>query len=121
MRRLLLFLLVAVIGAGLLASACGSGDDVQPSDTATSPRETRQATVMQDQQTTAQDGAESVDEQVTAQELQTQTEEQPQDQDQQAIELPVDNVGEHKGVRSQRNVLGEPDAPVLLEYYGDFT
>lgn len=134
MRRLLLFLLVAVIGAGLLALACGSGEDVQPSGTEISPREARQATVMQAQQTTAQDEAESVNEQVTAEEPQAETEEQQpagqeqpqgqdqgQDQDQEAIEPPVDHVGEHKGVRSQRNVLGEPDAPVLIEYYGDFT
>lgn len=47
--------------------------------------------------------------------------EEPQQQDQQAIELPVDEVGEHKGVRSQRNVLGEPDAPVRIEHFGDFT
>ena len=35
--------------------------------------------------------------------------------------MPQDDIGEHKGVRAQRNVLGEPDAPVLIEYYGDFT
>jgi len=37
------------------------------------------------------------------------------------IELTPDIIGEHKGVRSERNVLGNPDAPVEIRYYGDFT
>ena len=49
----------------------------------------------------------------------TAPEEEPQEQ--QVVELPTEIVGVHKGVRSERNVLGEPDATVEIRYYGDFT
>ena len=41
--------------------------------------------------------------------------------EEQAVATPVDVVGEHKGLRSERNVLGDPDASVEIRYYGDFT
>ncbi len=116
MRRLVL----ALLGVGLLAAACGSDDGSQPTATETSAREARQPTVMEDQEAQSQALAEAEVEQVAAQEPQVEAQQQSSEE-QQTVELPADEVGEHKGVRSQRNVLGEPDAPVLIEYYGDFT
>lgn len=74
---------------------------------------------MQEQEREPRETAQPVDQQATDGEA--QAEPADQEQEQQAINLPPEEIGEHKGVRSQRNVLGEPDAPVLIEYYGDFT
>lgn len=92
---------------------------MQPTGTEISPREARQATVLQEQEREPQETAQPVDQQ--ARDGAAQAESADQGQEQQAINLPPDEIGEHKGVRSQRNLLGEPDAPVLIEYYGDFT
>lgn len=99
-------MLSALLAFGLLAAACGSGGEDQPvaTGTATSERAERQATVSRQQQPTRQ----------VQQQQQTATE-------QQVVELPADIIGVHKGVRSERNILGEPDAPVEIRYFGDFT
>ena len=73
----------------------------------------------QDQPTSEQEESDSdptQDEQPTIQE-----DEPPQLEDEQAVAMPEDIVGEHKGLRSERNVLGDPDAPVEIRYFGDFT
>ena len=73
----------------------------------------------QDQPSAEQEESDSdptQDEQPTIQE-----DEPPQLEDEQAVAMPEDIVGEHKGLRSERNVLGDPDAPVEIRYFGDFT
>ncbi len=154
MQRLLA-VLVALVGLALFAVACGSGDAERPpaaTETASSQRADRQATVLeQEQQQEAEvavaDEQAALEQQVEqvqfqqvqreetqaqqaqagqAQAGQAQAERQveaPQDtsDDQQVVVLPEDVVGEHKGVRSERNVLGDPDASVEILYYGDFT
>ena len=144
MQRLL-SVLIALVGLALFAVACGSGDATpQPSaiETETSQRADRQATVLQQDQeqeaeiAVADDAAEPEqqveqvqDQQVESEEAQAeqaQAEQQveaPQEtsDDQQVVVPPEDVVGEHKGVRSERNVLGDPDASVEILYYGDFT
>lgn len=108
-------LLVALLAVGFLFAACGSGDAPQPTETATTERAEREATVsqQQDQQVVAEEAVEEqVEEQVEVEQAASEA---------QVDELPVDAVGVHKGVRSQRNMLGEPDAPVLIEHFGDFT
>ena len=132
-RRLLLVPLTLV----LLAVACGSGDEAQPGATAASEREERQATVAQQQEAAVQEDAEAleagqetqpvqqVQQQQSAVEVEQQQQIQPTQEDtegeEQVDELPSEIVGVHKGVRSERNVLGEPDAPVEIRYFGDFT
>ncbi|MYA01679.1 MAG: hypothetical protein F4038_05575 [Chloroflexi bacterium] len=113
-------LFAALLVVGSIAVACGSGGEGQPTGTATSERVERQATVAQQQQ--AAPDADVEEQPVDEAEPQQQTaapEEEPQEQ--QVVELPTEIVGEHKGVRSERHVLGEPDAPVEIRYYGDFT
>ncbi|MDE2891590.1 MAG: hypothetical protein OXN86_03670 [Chloroflexota bacterium] len=135
MRRLLLVPLTLV----LLAVACGSGDEARPNTgTATSERAERQATVAQQQEAAVQEDAEAVEagqetqsiqqvqqQQQSAVEVEQQHQIQPTQEEtegeEQVDELPSEIVGVHKGVRSERNVLGEPDAPVEIRYFGDFT
>lgn len=135
MRRLLLLLLAL----GLVLVACGSGDDLQPgaTGTATSERAARDATVAQQRQQSqdqVQPGRTAIEAQDSAGAAQTQAADDsaPVDQvdqiatdaeaeDSQADVLPIEIVGEHKGVRSVRNVLGAPAALVEIRYYGDFT
>ena len=136
-------LAVGLFALGVLLVACGSGDDApQPTGTATSQRVERQATVAQQQQETsvqqesveaesaqsdqrvqqtqqaeqAQQAAERVEPSQQIQEAEEELEDEPQ-----ADEWPAEIVGLHKGVRSERHVLGEPDAPVEIRYFGDFT
>ncbi len=110
-------LLIAVLSVGLIAVACGSGSEPEGTGTASSERAEREATVSEQQD---QGEAERVPEQVGEQA--GQVPDQVGDGEDQAVDaLPVDAVGEHKGVRSEGNVLGEPDAPVLIEHFGDFT
>ena len=129
MQRVLI-VLIALVGLALFAVACGSGDvEPQPAstETASSQRADRQATVLEQEQqqeaevAVADDQAEP--EQQVEQDLAEQQVEAPQEtsDDQQVVVLPEGVVGEHKGVRSERNVLGDPDAPVLIEHFGDFT
>ena len=121
-------LLIVLAAVGLFLVACGSGAEPQGTGTATSERAEREATVSEQQD---QGEAERVPEQVGEQGEQVpeqvgeQAEQVPDqvgdDEEQAVVELPAEIVGEHKGVRSEGNVLGEPDAPVLIEHFGDFT
>ncbi len=106
-------LLVALLAVGFLFVACGSEDAPQPTETATTERAEREATVSQQQDQQAEAQEESASE--------AEVEVEEEESEAQVDELPVDAVGVHKGVRSQRNMLGEPDAPVLIEHFGDFT
>ena len=140
MKRQLIVVLVAM---GLIAGACGSGGDAEPRGTETSERAARQATVeeqeaaSQDLGTVSESGASEEAEQAPAQggdgeeqggdveqqEAAIEEEEDPAERQQQeaAVELPAKIVGVHKGVRSEGRLLGDPDAPVLIEHFGDFT
>ena len=120
-------LLVIALALGLIVSACGSGDELQPTATETSQRAQRQATALEQEEPQLEAVAE-VDEPVQAEQHveQAQTDQQidaPQDDnaDQRVVVLPEEIVGEHKGIRSERHVLGDPDSPVEILYYGDFT
>ena len=132
--------LVGLLGVGLVLAACSSGDDApQPTGTATSERVERQATVAQQQQETSvqqesletesdqqvQQAQQAEQAQQTAEPVepsqQIQEAEEELEDEHQADELPAEIVGLHKGVRSERHVLGEPDAPVEIRYFGDFT
>jgi len=111
---------IASAVVGLVMVACGSGGEEQPTGTAASERVERQATVAQQRQEALD--AEVEEQPVDEAEPQQQTaasEEEPQEQ--QVVELPTEIVGEHKGVRSERHVLGQRDAPVEIRYYGEFT
>ena len=113
-------LLTALLVVGSIGVACGSGEEAEPTGTATSQRIERQATVSEEQAVQQAQG--TTDEQVEQEVQQArQVEQVEQPEEQQVVELPPEIVGEHKGVRSERNVLGEPDAPVEIRYYGDFT
>lgn len=110
MARVVIGLLVV----GLVLVGCGSGGEApEVTGTEMSERVARQATVLQE---------EEAEESVEPAEKQDEPAEESEDSgDQEVVELPAEIVGEHKGVRSERNVLGEPDAPVEIRYYGDFT
>lgn len=123
-------LIAALLVVGSIAVACGSGEEVErETGTATSERVERQATVSEEQ--VVQEAQGTPEEQVAQQSQQAGQDEaaqaeqvsapEEQTDEQQVVELPTEIVGEHKGVRSERNVLGEPDAPVEIRYYGDFT
>ncbi len=125
-------LLVIALALGLIVSACGSGDELQPTATETSQRAQRQATALEQEEPQLEAVAEvdeptasaQPDEQAQAEQAQTDQQiDAPQDDnaDQQVVVLPEEIVGEHKGIRSERHVLGDPDSPVEILYYGDFT
>lgn len=117
-------LLVALVAFSLVVLACGSGgDDPQPGGTATSERAERSASVSEQeaQADVAVADEEAEEDSDVAEQVAAQAEAQEEDSDAQVVELPVDVVGVHKGVRSQRNVLGDPDAAVEIMYFGDFT
>ena len=141
-------LLACLFAVGLFAAACGSESESEPAATGTqtSQRVERQATVSEQEQQQdvdvavadepaqleqqAETPAEQAQvEQARADQAQTaesQAEQQidaPPDDgaDQQLVVLPEEIVGEHKGVRSERNVLGDPDSAIEILYYGDFT
>ena len=119
MRRVL----VGLLGVGLILAACGSGgESPESTGTATSERVERQTTVseQQTQQQTAEPQPLQQAQQME-QPQQIQVEEEDINEEPQADELPTEIVGTHKGVRSEGRVLGEPDAPVLIEHFGDFT
>jgi chemotaxis methyl-accepting protein methylase len=123
-------LLIVLLSIGLFAIACGSGEEPQPTGTATSERAEREATVGQEAQeedsAVAEQASETAAEEEAAEQIAEQVAEQVAEQagdgeEQAVVELPAEIVGEHKGVRSAGRVLGEPDAPVLIEHFGDFT
>ena len=98
-------LLVAmVLGFGLLVSACGSGGEPgrQDAESATgterSERTERQASIMQQQ-------------------VDDSSEEKPELA---ATELGEIDFGHREGLPFIRNVIGDPEAPVLIIEYSDF-
>ena len=126
--------LVVLMIVGLVAFGCGPGEEAQPTGTETSERVEREATIaegqvaeQQTQPTVAQqevaEVVEAAQQQAEDQATQSQQIEQAsEDEEEEPVdELPAEIVGVHKGVRSEGRVLGEPDAPVLIEHFGDFT
>ena len=114
----------AALALGALLAACGSGgapgdDQAQPVSTETprSERVEREASIMQQQQ--------------QAPEASGETEEASADTTEEEDEIPassaamVEQVGEidfghRKGLPFNRNVVGDPDAPVVIVEYSDF-
>ncbi len=102
--RLSVLLVAMVVGIGLLVSACGSGGDAgdQGGESATgterSERAERQASIMQQQ---ADDSSEEKPELA-------------------ATELGEIDFGHRQGLPFVRNVIGDPEAPVLIIEYSDF-
>ncbi|MDE2966905.1 MAG: hypothetical protein OXS30_05390 [Chloroflexota bacterium] len=99
MRRALWPVLL-IAGLGLLLSACGSGgapddgDDDASTGTVRSERAEREASIMQQQgQVEVSDAAEGDG---------------------------VIDFGHREGLPYTRNVVGDPDAPVLIVEYSDF-
>lgn len=140
MRRLV----VALVVVGVVLVGCGSEGEQRATGTATSERVERQVTVSEQQEQAsdvreaaqeeeeesvalqaAQEEAvseeQSEEEQVAAAVEADEEEGEEEDEEEQVVELPAEIIGVHKGVRSERHVLGEPDAPVEIRYYGDFT
>ena len=120
------------VGVGLLVSACGSGGesaDQSGESTATgterSERAERQASIMQQQvqqvqqvqqsQTTAETDNASETEQ--AEQVDVSSDEAP---DQRATELGEIDFGHREGLPFIRNVVGDPEAPVVIVEYSDF-
>ncbi len=102
-------LLASGLALGVLLSACGSGggpeqQDGEPVSTGTvrSEREGREASIMQQQESAAEAG-----------------------QSEQAEPVDVDapgviDFGHREGLPFTRNVVGDPEAPVLIVEYSDF-
>ncbi len=140
-------LLIALLLICVLTVACSGSDEAEPesapTDTATSaqvepqaamqqqeeiaqpePQEQTDAQSSQTTQQSAEQPAASAASESTVQPEAEQTQIEVEQEDIEGtpvIELTPDIIGEHKGVRSERNVLGNPDAPVEIRYYGDFT
>ena len=100
------------VGVGLLVSACGSGgesadqsDEPTATGTERSERAERQASIMQ-QQVQVAAGTERVPDQVGDGE--------------EADQLGVIDFGHREGLPFIRNVVGDPEAPVVIVEYSDF-
>ena len=97
--RLTLVLATLLAGIGLVVSACGSGGEPADEDVSTgtvrTERADREASVMQQEQ-----GAE-----------------QPGDA---GAEAGIIEFGHREGLPFARNVVGDPEAPVLIVEYSDF-
>ncbi len=95
MTRSLCLLAIAAVAAVLIA-ACGSGGAPSTGDTPRSERQYRQASIMQQQDAAvAQSGIE--------------------------FDIPAEiTFGHREGLPFTRNVVGDPDAPVLIVEYSDF-
>ena len=131
--------LVVAVTAGLLLAACGAGGgERQAAGTATSERVERQATVAEGPQEESDAGppqpaaappARGSEDETAAAQAQGNEDEaatpparaSEDDGDEEVDTLPAEIVGEHKGLRSERNMLGDPEAPVEIRYFGDFT
>lgn len=97
--RLALVLAMLLAGIGLLFSACGSGgeqaDEDVPTGTVRSERADREASIMQQEQGAARSGDARAESGVIA-------------------------FGHREGLPFTRNVVGDPEAPVLIVEYSDF-
>ena len=129
------WLVALALVCGVLVSACGSGGDVanqsdQSTTTGTerSERAERQASIMQQQvqqvqqaQSTAETDSASETEQ-TEQTDQTEQVDVSSDDapDQRATELGEIDFGHREGLPFIRNVVGDPEAPVVIVEYSDF-
>ncbi len=131
----ILVLPILVVGlaiAGLWLSGCGSDGDSKQGEqsaiatsTVRAEREHRQASIMQKQGQARQQGDQpAVDPEregadaVMADELQP---DQSDAADADAIRIPTEiDFGHRAGLPFARNVVGDPDAPVLLVEYSDF-
>lgn len=107
--RLLLSSMALLAGLGLLMSACGSGDapddrDREDASTGTvrTERAERDASIMEQQQ------VEQAGEQETA------------EVGEEIDETGVIDFGHREGLPFTRNVVGDPEAPVLIVEYSDF-
>ena len=141
---LILSLVTMLAVIGLLVSACGSGgesadpdDQSQATETPRSERVERQATVMQQNQSTeavtvqgqnAQD-VEDADNQNRPQfgvEDDVSQDEESDDTESSAptteasVSASVIDFGHREGLPFARNVVGDPEAPVLIIEYSDF-
>ena len=112
------WLVVLAVGLGL-AVACGAGGapvdrDGEPVSTETprSERTEREATIMQQQEGQT---VEQVPVQVGEQERGGE-----QDAEEQAVAAGEIDFGHRKGLPFNRNVVGDPDAPVVIVEYSDF-
>ena len=122
-------LVLLVVGVGVLVGACGSGEGPEATGTAGSERVERAATVDEQAQAVSEEVAEqAVEESAAAAEVEAVeaaqvegSQVESEEGEDEVVALPVDVVGVHKGLRSERNMLGDPDAPVEILYYGDFT
>ncbi len=135
------WLVALALVCGVLVSACGSGGDVanqsdQSTTTGTerSERAERQASIMQQQvqqvqqaQSTAETDSASETEQTEQTDQTDQTEQAEQVDvssddapDQRATELGEIDFGHREGLPFIRNVVGDPEAPVVIVEYSDF-
>lgn len=100
-----LWLVVLLLGlAGGLAAACGSDDAPVAADSAA------QAQVEVVEQAQAEEEGEVVGPQPP----------EAEPEEDQGGDVSVVSVVYHEGIVAERNVLGDPDAPVLIMYFGDF-
>ena len=105
------------VGVGLLVSACGSGgesadqgDEPTATGTERSERADRQASIMQQQDQQSAAESEQID-QVDASDDTSEL---------QANELGEIDFGHREGLPFIRNVVGDPEAPVVIVEYSDF-
>ena len=98
MTRSLCLLAIAAVAAVLIA-ACGSGGAPSTGDTPRSERQYRQASIMQQQDAAvAQSHGAGLE-----------------------FDIPAEiTFGHREGLPFTRNVVGDPDAPVLIVEYSDF-
>ena len=120
------WLVALALVCGVLVSACGSGGEVadqrdQSTTTGTerSERAERQASIMQQQvqqsQTTAE--TDNASESEEAEQVDVSSDDAP---DQRATELGEIDFGHREGLPFIRNVVGDPEAPVVIVEYSDF-
>lgn len=123
-------LIIVSLLALLLAVACGSAGqpaaDQPPAttDTPRSERAYRQASIMQQDQPAApaSEQSQADDEQPATPSVSEQTDTQPEqrvDTDADASSGTID-YGHRFGLPFTRNVVGDPDAPVLIVEYSDY-
>ena len=125
MKRALAWLVCSLV-LGVLLGACGSGGagdqdgEAVATGTPRSERADRQATIMQQQESRT---AEQVSDQVAQGEAAGDVAAQSGDGEAQDLEMVAAgeiDFGHRKGLPFNRNVVGDPDAPVLIVEYSDF-